>query len=77
MNTTRNAYQLTGDVLRHASKITGVPVARLMAHAIITTDAARIVETYYTGPVSEHIADAIAGWNTDDLVAQIRSTDWS
>jgi hypothetical protein len=74
MNTTRNAYQLTGDVLRHASKITGVPVARLMAHAIITTDAARIVETYYTGPET---ADAIAGWNTDDLVAQIRSTDWS
>ena len=71
---TRNAYELTGDVLRYVSKVTGVPVRRLMGHAIVTTDAARVVEAYYLGG---HTADTVAHWNTDDLVEVIRSIDWS
>ena len=70
----RNAYQLTGDVLRHVSKITGVPASRLMGHAIITTDAAKVVEAYYLGC---HTADDVQSFDTDDLVALVRQIDWS
>lgn len=71
---TLNAYQMTGEVLRYVSKITGVPASRLMGHAIITTDAAKIVEAYY---LSKMTVDHIKGWNTDDLVELVRSIDWS
>jgi len=78
MNTTEakalNAYQMTGEVLRYVSRITGVSASRLMGHAIITTDAAKIVEAYYLGKMT---VDHIDGWNTDDLVELVRSIDWS
>ena len=69
-----NAYQMTGEVLRYVSRITGVPASRLMGHAIITTDAAKVVEAYYLGKMTK---DDIKHWNTDDIVEMVRSIDWS
>lgn len=71
----RSAYQLTGDVLRYVAKVTGVSASKLMNHAIVTTDAAKVVEQYFLpGGITRM---NIHFWDLDGLIETIETIDWS